>query len=428
MDASTQTRCQTEKKHFSQQTGQEGGWDGTQEEETVKEVERISRGKEEEKRAGGKHRGKRNQIKSQNSDTQTERVKDKSVQVFRWRAIKIDVEEKRRSNKERVLELTRQHRRVENIPMETTVSNKISPTQNKPYVSPMLLPGPEPSTSKKTKEETNQEKRVQETEERKRYKEKMNNDGREWTQWKVGEFHWERKTKSPVKEIHATEQELIKDRNTKEGVEGKKERKQMTDKKNRAIQKESLVTLEKNNWINDEVINICLELIMERANRVRGNFKVHCMNTFFFPRLKAGGYDAVKRWKKNTKLLSFDLILIPLHFGNHWCLASIDLTKKNINYFDSLLGENEDCLVTLFDYITRKAEEEECKEWQPQQWNFIYKKRIPRQSNNHDCGVFVCLFAEYEAAGRELDFTQKDIANKRKKIASEIIAGELESR
>ena len=55
---------------------------------------------------------------------------------------------------------------------------------------------------------------------------------------------------------------------------------------------------------------------------------------------------------------------------------------------------------------------------------------IPRQHNNHDCGVFICLYAEAIARGASLDFpTDTDSMRMfRRLIAYEIVAGRLLER
>ena len=46
-------------------------------------------------------------------------------------------------------------------------------------------------------------------------------------------------------------------------------------------------------------------------------------------------------------LFSYDLVLLPVHLGMHWCLAVIDFTRKQIAYYDSLRGRNTKCLTVL---------------------------------------------------------------------------------
>lgn len=59
---------------------------------------------------------------------------------------------------------------------------------------------------------------------------------------------------------------------------------------------------------------------MERSKE-KGFPSVHAFNTFFFTKLKAAGYQAVKRWTKKVDVFSVDILLVPIHLGVHWCLA-----------------------------------------------------------------------------------------------------------
>lgn len=58
------------------------------------------------------------------------------------------------------------------------------------------------------------------------------------------------------------------------------------------------------NWLNDEVINFYMNLIMERSQNKKSNLpKVYSMNTFFYPRLMESGHSALKRWTRKVYLI-----------------------------------------------------------------------------------------------------------------------------
>ena len=63
------------------------------------------------------------------------------------------------------------------------------------------------------------------------------------------------------------------------------------------------------------------------------------------------GHSALKRWTRKVDIFSFDLILIPVHLGMHWCLATIDLKRKGVFYYDSMGGDNTECLDALLQYL-----------------------------------------------------------------------------
>ena len=72
----------------------------------------------------------------------------------------------------------------------------------------------------------------------------------------------------------------------------------------------------------------------------------------------------------------------------------------------------------------------------PAEWTLVVtEKDTPQQDNGCDCGVFAVKFADYlsdEAVGDEatddagMTFTQQDMPAFRRKMALEIVAGEVE--
>ena len=79
-----------------------------------------------------------------------------------------------------------------------------------------------------------------------------------------------------------------------------------------------VLCLRNGNWLNDEVINFIMNLIIERSKISKNLPKVHCFNTFFYAKLyhnRMYKYDNVKRWSRKFDLFSLDKIIIPIHLG-----------------------------------------------------------------------------------------------------------------
>ncbi len=153
-----------------------------------------------------------------------------------------------------------------------------------------------------------------------------------------------------------------------------------------------------------QVINFYLSLVIDTVNDTIDR-KVHLFNSFFYPKIMSNGYSGVRRWTKKVCLtnvvwcvmwcvmwhywppvwiiplyfvhhhstcifviiiiiegivpfkyilvtfqvdiFSYDIILLPVHLGMHWCLASIDFNRQKISYYDSLRGSNRKCLQVL---------------------------------------------------------------------------------
>ncbi|PVZ97617.1 hypothetical protein BB558_006413 [Smittium angustum] len=169
-----------------------------------------------------------------------------------------------------------------------------------------------------------------------------------------------------------------------------------------------------------------LETLLNGRSKDELSFpKVHCFSTFFYTTLAKGGYVRVKRWTKKVNLFEKDYVILPVHLGNHWCCAVIDIKGKKIEYFDSLLGDNMTCLNILANYLSEESNSKLDTGFDVGEFRLETPKAIPRQLNGYDCGVFACTFAEYSSRKANLDFSQKDAEYLRKKMMLEIIQNKL---
>ncbi|KAG0099261.1 hypothetical protein BGZ93_008502 [Podila epicladia] len=158
---------------------------------------------------------------------------------------------------------------------------------------------------------------------------------------------------------------------------------------NVSIMKKDIHTLRPGEWLNDEVINFYGQLIMARNKESTALPKVHVFSTFFYKTLSESGYDKVRRWTKKVNVFAMDYLLVPIHCsGNHWTSAVIDMKKKQVEYYDSLLGNNPKCFL----------------------------------QNGYDCGVFTCSFIERKSRGMaKFDFSQQNMPLLRQKMVLNII-------
>ncbi|MBN3279492.1 SENP2 protease, partial [Polyodon spathula] len=173
------------------------------------------------------------------------------------------------------------------------------------------------------------------------------------------------------------------------------------------ITRRDLSTLTHHSWLNDEVINFYLNLLMARSER-EGCRRVYAFSTFFIPKLRAGGYQAVRRWTKGMDLFEKDLILVPVHQGVHWCLAVIDFGAKTVKYYDSMGQRNEGVCRILLLYLKEEFKSKKSKDLEVSKWTVTSAKsnEIPQQMNGSDCGVFVCKYADYITRAKPMTFTQ----------------------
>ncbi|CAH1247473.1 SENP2 [Branchiostoma lanceolatum] len=139
------------------------------------------------------------------------------------------------------------------------------------------------------------------------------------------------------------------------------------------LRKNDVRSLQGNNWLNDRIINVYMKLIVDRGNRL-GPLKLLSMDTFFYTELMRYGSRSPEtmQWSREFDL-SRDLIFVPVHLGNHWCLAN-----------------------------------------------------IPKQRNCYDCGVFCCKFAQYRCSQNGImNFTQDDMPRFRRQMEWEILHQQL---
>lgn len=140
----------------------------------------------------------------------------------------------------------------------------------------------------------------------------------------------------------------------------------------------------------------------------------HCFSSLLFLLIK-------------VDIFEYDMVLVPVHMGMHWCLAAVDFGSKCVSYYDSLHGNNNACLRRLRysvpvlhsmcypcvlechvpimkgqsltiscscpprEYINDESKDKKGVEIDLTDWTSSTPKDIPYQMNGSDCGVFSCM-------------------------------------
>lgn len=177
---------------------------------------------------------------------------------------------------------------------------------------------------------------------------------------------------------------------------------------------EDLITLDEQQWLNDQVINLYGDLIMDAAPD-----KIHFFNTFFHKQLVTKGYDGVKRWTKKVELFKKTLLLIPIHLQVHWALVGVNIPNKTISFYDSQGLHLKFCTENILKYLMTEAKEKNHPEFL-QGWQTTVKKCIPQQKNDFDCGVFMLQYCKCLAQEQNFLFSQEDMPRIRKRIYKEL--------
>ncbi|XP_052541952.1 sentrin-specific protease 2 [Tympanuchus pallidicinctus] len=192
------------------------------------------------------------------------------------------------------------------------------------------------------------------------------------------------------------------------------------------LSREDIQTLNNFSWLNDEVINFYMNLLMERGKKE--NYpSVYAFSTFFCHKLLSEGYTAVKRWTRNVNLFKHHIILVPIHLRSHWTLVVVDIRMKTITYFDSLGKRGDKICEAVFQYLQEESWEKRKVKLSLSEWTLhsMESHEIPQQSNGSDCGVFMCKYADYVCRDKPITFTEEDMPYFRKRMVWEIIHQQL---
>lgn len=191
------------------------------------------------------------------------------------------------------------------------------------------------------------------------------------------------------------------------------------------ITRKDLATLSGLHWLNDNVINYYLQMIVDRSAKDSKYPKTYAFNTFFYTNIVTKGYASVKRWTRKIDLFSYEVILVPVHLGIHWCMAVIDMVEQKIEFYDSLYDGNTAVLPALRTYIENESQDKKKTKFDFAGWTIRQMEDIPRQKNGSDCGVFSCQFGEWASRRTTPRFTQKNMPYYRKRMVYEIVSKKL---
>jgi sentrin-specific protease 1 len=203
-------------------------------------------------------------------------------------------------------------------------------------------------------------------------------------------------------------------------------------------------------WLNDELINFYMWMLSLRddklCNQSKNRTKSHFYDVSFMSTFVEQGYDRVKRSSYLVMLLIFLITILnrwthgktiinifkrkklffPINVDNlHWVLVIVDIEKKVIEYRDSLEDADNLKASAYMQYIetyldfelkNRGNDEVISIEWLSKTWDKLLPQDTPKQNNGSDCGVFVCMYADYLLEDKVLAFTQGDMERTRSEM------------
>ena len=191
------------------------------------------------------------------------------------------------------------------------------------------------------------------------------------------------------------------------------------------ITRSDVETLKYDVWLNDQIINFYLEMIVERSWKNVSLPKVYSFSTFFYPKLLKSGHSEVERWTRKVDLFSHDLAFVPVHLGKHWCLAVVDFRKSSIFYYDSMRADNDECLNVIEKFLKDEHLSKKKVPLDSSRFAKVNVKDIPVQTNHSDCEMFALKFAEYLSRNADITFTEDDMHFFRRRMIFEIVEKKL---
>ena len=187
-----------------------------------------------------------------------------------------------------------------------------------------------------------------------------------------------------------------------------------------------LQCLRQGEWLNDEVINFVMKLIIEDSS-CEGRTKIHCFNTFFMERLlvtdRGYRFANVATWTRRAgNVQNLDVVLFPVNVnGNHWTLVVASIYDKTLRYLDSLSGDGTTYLDAVEKWFGDEANARGLSQLSWSRPNVV----CPQQHNSFDCGMFVVLVAIHTYRKLDLSYSQADMAECRLKLGMDILNGRL---
>ena len=133
-------------------------------------------------------------------------------------------------------------------------------------------------------------------------------------------------------------------------------------------------------------------------------------------------------WSKNIDIFNFEKVFFPINIsGIHWVLVIALMQQKRILYRDALGRDGKKYTSTTLKYLVDESKQLDNDVMNPDDWvvEQIPPLDSPKQENDSDCGMFVCMYADYMLQDLPEQFSQVDMPMLRNKLCCCILEGQL---
>lgn len=108
-------------------------------------------------------------------------------------------------------------------------------------------------------------------------------------------------------------------------------------------------------------------------------------------------YSGVAHFRLPHLVTDVDLIFIPVnHKNTHWSLVVISMYSNTVKWYDSLGWKGEEFLQASLDWLVAHIQQTVGCTLDTSNWRLI-SPSCNKQANMYDCGVFVCMYADFLA-------------------------------
>jgi hypothetical protein len=196
-----------------------------------------------------------------------------------------------------------------------------------------------------------------------------------------------------------------------------------------ALQQKDFARLASGRWFNDNLLDGYLKLIAIGTNHLHPRDQIRVMPSYFFTTLEKIGYDNVRSYTRKENIFTYRYVYVPVNFANkHWGLTVVDVRMGRMIYLDSVSSGRESRAASVFsklaDYFhTEHVANPRCAGTSRPIFRTRVSQSMPLQENGSDCGLFLCVAADYIAKGKNTDFSQKDMRYFRQRVHYELIVG-----
>ena len=143
----------------------------------------------------------------------------------------------------------------------------------------------------------------------------------------------------------------------------------------------------------------------------------YCLDTFFYTNIEKKKHESLLNWCDD--LFKYEYCIVPIFTPGekigHWTLLFIDINKKSINYYDSLVFKNKErgniCIDLMKNYLNLKYK----NKIYFNDWFSETVSNLPQQNNFIDCGLYMCQYAKSLLYSRDMSQLPNNEISKKNK-------------